>query len=106
LVRAIRPTLHELDVELTDHHAKTGVALTPAELLARFEARYKAAGVTMTVAEPAPPAVPARPAARTITRDQLSDVGGRAPDEAPEETYREKTERLKAEMRKRFPKRT
>ena len=98
LVRAIRPTLHELDVELTAHFSSTGVALTPAELLSRFEARYKAAGVTVQVAAPAP-----KPqAARAVTAEMLSDGGGRVED-VPGETYREKTNRLKAEMLKRFP---
>ena len=98
LVRAIRPTLHELDVELTAHFSSTGVALTPAELLSRFEARYKAAGVTIQVAAPAP-----KPqAARAVTAEMLSDGGGRVED-VPGETYREKTDRLRAEMRKRFP---
>jgi len=111
-VAAIRPTYAELDAELTGHFRATGIALQPAELLERFERRYESAGVTVATAttrtapatasaKPAP-----KPAPKVVSREMLSDARGEIREISTHETYQQKTERLKAEMVKRFPKRS
>ena len=105
-VAAIRPTYAELDAELTRHFRATGIALQPAELLERFEKRYAAAGVTVATRTAAPAAVrTVKPAPKVVSQDMLSDGRGHVGEAPAKETYQEKTERLKAEMVRRFPRR-
>jgi hypothetical protein len=86
LVRAIKPTMGELNDYLLRHQRETGVALPPADLLRHFEERYRAVGVTIA-APPAPKRAPSTAApVRTISQAATSDAGTVSPpEEKPKE---------------------
>lgn len=87
LVRAIKPTMGELNQYFWEYREETGTPLNPAELLRHFEERYKAAGVTLVSATPPKPPKPAPAApARTISQAATSDAGTVSPpEEKPKE---------------------
>lgn len=71
LTAAIRPTLGEMDAAFRSHLSRTGEYLSPQKLLAAFEERYKAAGVTV-----APKAAPSK--VTPVTGRTVSTTAGTA----------------------------
>ena len=108
LVAAVRPTYGDLDAEFRREFGKTGVRLTPTELLTRFEERYKKAGVTVAQSNTSARTTTTTPtqqtrSPRTVTNDMLNDNGGR-PQELVTETrsYFDLTQEAKARVAQKF----
>jgi hypothetical protein len=100
LTKAAAPSLREMDSVLKAHFAKTGVALQPSELLARFEEGYKARGLRVgdvTVSPIAPPA-------HVVSAQMLAGSSDRPAASGPEEKvdYEAARELAKAWLREKY----
>jgi hypothetical protein len=106
LVSAVRPTYGDLDAEYRKELVKTGVRLKPEELLARFEERYKKAGIAVAQQQ----STSARTASsvsrspRTVTSEMVNDAGGRSVllSEEKKKSYYELTQDAKAAVKRRY----